>query len=314
MKIVTETTHVEFFGQLQEILQGWQTVPVQLSSGRLGLVVSTAFTSDFGVLQLALAPRVADRSVVHAGTLGFVLVERPMVWCGIDIVPPALKILRSGREMRSVLEAGFRSLEFYFHEADIVDHPLGQRLAGVDLSPERAVVPLSGTEADGLRGLGATLLAGDLPDIDGGGADALVVRAVRDRLLDRLDTVLSSRSAFGLSSLDRRRGALTAGRVLEVVDALGHENVSLTDLQAGVGVGRRAVEAAFRHYLGISPAQYLLARRLTAVRENLLGSGGSVYERALEAGFQDPSRFAQQYRRLFGELPSSTLKRYRDRD
>jgi AraC family ethanolamine operon transcriptional activator len=80
-----------------------------------------------------------------------------------------------------------------------------------------------------------------------------------------------------------------------------------------LGVSRRAVEKSFAGVLGISPAQYLLACRLNNLRRSLLGSTTRVADGLADAGFSDASRAARQYRRLFGELPSSTLDRAEQR-
>ena len=49
---------------------------------------------------------------------------------------------------------------------------------------------------------------------------------------------------------------------------------------------------------------------LQRVREELLnGSGSNVASVALRWGFEHMGRFANQYRRAFGETPSQTLRR-----
>ena len=52
--------------------------------------------------------------------------------------------------------------------------------------------------------------------------------------------------------------------------------------------------------------QYILTQRLHEARRLLRNTNVSVTEAAVELGFSTPSRFASQYRRLFGELPSAT--------
>jgi transcriptional regulator GlxA family with amidase domain len=73
----------------------------------------------------------------------------------------------------------------------------------------------------------------------------------------------------------------------------------------------RTLHTSFHDELGTSAMAYLRAIRLDRVRSELLRDGPHrrVTEVAMRWGFSHPSRFAQQYRARFGELPSQTLRR-----
>lgn len=73
----------------------------------------------------------------------------------------------------------------------------------------------------------------------------------------------------------------------------------------------RTLHTTFHNELGTSAMAYLRAIRLDRVRGELLRGGPRrrVTEVAMRWGFSHPSRFAQQYRARFGELPSQTLRR-----
>jgi AraC-like DNA-binding protein len=53
---------------------------------------------------------------------------------------------------------------------------------------------------------------------------------------------------------------------------------------------------------------YLRWKRLMAARQTLQHGTTGVKDVALESGFWHLSYFAGEYRKLFGELPSSTLR------
>lgn len=75
----------------------------------------------------------------------------------------------------------------------------------------------------------------------------------------------------------------------------------------------RTLHATFQAELGISCMAYLRRLRLDHVRSELLRTGRGdvrVTDVAMRWGFFHPSRFAQQYRERFGELPSDTVKRH----
>jgi len=83
------------------------------------------------------------------------------------------------------------------------------------------------------------------------------------------------------------------------------------DLCAALGVAPRTLHAAFSAVFGMSPHRYLRIRRLNQAREALRQSAegqGLVKSVALEHGFWHMGRFAQEYRALFGESPSSTMR------
>ena len=92
----------------------------------------------------------------------------------------------------------------------------------------------------------------------------------------------------------------------------GQNAVSLADLCAAASVGKTALYVAFESYCGEPPIAYFHKRRLATARTRLLESvpkSGVVTRVALSAGLTELGRFARDYRRLFGESPSVTLKR-----
>ena len=108
----------------------------------------------------------------------------------------------------------------------------------------------------------------------------------------------------------RRLGVLAP--VVEYIEA--HADAELTpEILARVGcVSVRTLHAAFRERLGTSTMAYVRSVRLDRARAELLRGDPhqvSVTEVATRFGFMHLSRFAQQYHRQFGELPSVTLHR-----
>jgi AraC-like DNA-binding protein len=88
--------------------------------------------------------------------------------------------------------------------------------------------------------------------------------------------------------------------------------VSLADLCLAAGVSQAALYRAFRLVCGEPPVAYFRKRSLSRARTALLRSRperGAVKRAALDAGFTELGRFSVEYRRLFGESPSTTLAR-----
>jgi AraC family transcriptional regulator, ethanolamine operon transcriptional activator len=87
--------------------------------------------------------------------------------------------------------------------------------------------------------------------------------------------------------------------------------LSLFDLCRELAVSERTLHYAFQDVRGLSPMAYFQASRLNAVRQELKAARAgtaTVYEIAQRWGFWHTGEFAAAYRRLFGELPSQSLK------
>jgi len=94
------------------------------------------------------------------------------------------------------------------------------------------------------------------------------------------------------------------------------EEFSLLDLIDAVGTSPSTLLRTFNAHHGVSPMQYVKRLRLEAVRRSLLAAdpqNGAVGRVASEFGFRQLGRFSAEYRRVFGELPSVTLRHHQHR-
>ena len=102
------------------------------------------------------------------------------------------------------------------------------------------------------------------------------------------------------------------GPILQHIEANADSDLSPEALARIAGVGVRTLHAAFQEQLGESPMAYVRRIRLGRVRAELLRSDPTkvrVTDVAMRWGFFHLSRFAEQYRQQFNELPSVTLHR-----
>lgn len=99
-------------------------------------------------------------------------------------------------------------------------------------------------------------------------------------------------------------------RVLEWLRSHLSEPVQLNRLADVAGVRPRTLEAQFNMFLGTTPLGWVRRMRLALARRELLHAdpGTSVTDVALSAGFTQLGRFSVQYRKAFGEAPSSTIR------
>ncbi len=135
---------------------------------------------------------------------------------------------------------------------------------------------------------------------------------LRFELPDRLLELSSGRDhASGLSLRSRDRVITRARTWIAEMNADGH---TVADLCRDVGVSERTVRRAFLEHYGVTPHDYLKARRLNRVHSELLRPNATalrVHAVANRWGFWHMGQLAADYRHLFDELPSETLARAR---
>jgi AraC-like DNA-binding protein len=154
----------------------------------------------------------------------------------------------------------------------------------------------------------ATHLAKVAPDIL---AKREVARAIEQALVEAMVWCLASGDPFDVRSVHRHRA--TVMRHLEkVVQANSEEPLYMAELCTAVGVSYPTLRASCQEHLGMSPKRYLWLRRMHLARRALLrgdAQTGTVTEMATNYGFWELGRFSIVYRSLFGESPSTTLRR-----
>ncbi|WP_076862688.1 helix-turn-helix domain-containing protein [Bradyrhizobium mercantei] len=118
---------------------------------------------------------------------------------------------------------------------------------------------------------------------------------------------------FGMSHVRAFSSALPADLVRALSWLRGHlsEPVQL-DLLAQVADARpRTLETHFKMFLGTTPLGWVRRMRLARARQEFIRRGPDVTVTAvaLGNGFSQLGRFAAEYRKAFGELPSATIQR-----
>jgi len=154
----------------------------------------------------------------------------------------------------------------------------------------------------------ARRLAKDTPDAL---TRPATVRAIDQDLVDALVTCLAGTQ----SNTSSRRGGCHKKLIARFEDFLAarhYEPVYLAEICTAIGVSERTLRTCCQEHLGMGPIHYLWLRRMHLARRALLDAGStgkSVTAIATMFGFWELGRFSVEYRKLFGELPSATLKR-----
>ena len=112
-----------------------------------------------------------------------------------------------------------------------------------------------------------------------------------------------------------RRLGMTGSRVSLVGQAVRwlaehyDQPIRIADLAADVGVSVPTLNRHFRAVTAMSPLQYQKQLRLQRARVELLATPGDVAAVGYSVGYDSPSQFSREYRRLFGAPPAQDAHR-----
>jgi AraC-like DNA-binding protein len=154
-------------------------------------------------------------------------------------------------------------------------------------------------------------LAKTAPDIL---AKPEVARAMEQALVEAMVFCLVDNRSDGTRSVSRGRANLMR-RLEEVLMADTEKPLYMAELSAQVGTSYWTLRNCCLEYLGMSPKRYLLLRRMQLARRALQKADPkrtTVTEIASDYGFWEFGRFSVAYRSLFGESPSTALRRLYD--
>lgn len=101
-------------------------------------------------------------------------------------------------------------------------------------------------------------------------------------------------------------------RTLELIESHKGKSLCIDDLCAVSEVSERTLRNVFQEYFGVGPMRLLKVRQLLEIRIGLLAADpehDTVTRIAGRFGVWDFSLFARNYKALYGESPSQTLRR-----
>ncbi|MEQ8651075.1 MAG: helix-turn-helix domain-containing protein [Kiloniellales bacterium] len=295
------------------LLDTWDQEYCQLSCGQFsGSVVST-WAGDVRFFVEKMNRAVLQRGCVGSDRIGIGLPIRlpgKSNLCGEAVEPLSLLVF-SGQSGFEFLSPG----EFLFVGMEIRSRPQQDpRLAGLIKTLRRAlygrrrVVPIGASEASAL----ATSLVSVVNQLTK--TPELLRDEARMRTLQAsamgmtIDCICEAEAEEqGASPSDTNYWQLI-NQIHDLVVDLPDCPLSVAELADRLGVSRRTVQYACNRALDLNPVAYLRALRLSGLRRDIRHAD-SVTEVATRWGFWHFGYLARDYKAMFGELPSTTLKR-----
>ena len=89
------------------------------------------------------------------------------------------------------------------------------------------------------------------------------------------------------------------------------EPLSVEKLGEQTGMSRSSLHQHFRAITGMSPLQYQKQLRLQEARRLMVIEGLTIGHASYRVGYESPSQFSREYRRLFGNPPQTDVGRMR---
>jgi len=229
---------------------------------------------------------------------------------GLDVDVGAIVQFGSTRDSihRSFARTGWANLSVSHSDLDALNSGLDGNDLAAGAAP-RLLLP-SKARMHTLRSLHARAiaLATDSPDFL---AEPELVRSVEDSVVEALIDCLTGLEQRRQSPAQLRHTKVLA-RFREFLEANMDRPLYLPEVCAAVGVSHRALSYCCHDFLGMPPKRYFFLRRMHMARRALVEEeprSATVTEVATRHGFWEFGRFAVQYKTLFGELPSATLRR-----
>lgn len=308
------------FDDFVETVRDWDVEFVQVDRGqsRLDVLQAAGSGSQLGhfrfnrIFEQRGAP---PRSFRTFGLLGFEC--SPVTWRHRTAPRNGVLGLPPGGELDAVSRPGFEGFTLSFSEnllaevAEVLGVPTIEDLPG-----DGEIFHCDPEAVSGFR----RWLFGFCSEIR---TDRLASRERQEWLLRALEVEFPRRFVSMLSSSlpapdapssPLRQHAMK--RVRDIVEERPDEALTVNEICRDAGVSERTLRYAFIDHYGVPPKTYLRSLRLNSARRQLAASdprSTGVIDVANRWGFWHMSQFAADYRRLFGELPSQTLGKCRER-
>ena len=324
-KMVTETSriqrwHTEDIDEQSGLLPGWEQEYRQLSCGKFTGSISTAHGPHVTVVGEQTNQSLHESVVPPAGHLVFALVLNDDEALRVNrrpVTTTSLLVLEGGKEYDLRTSGSTELLGIAFERDWLFERHDRQHAASVEDVLKRCVVPLDRMGTSILRNFWLILSHILQREVDWPASMPLTL--VADTALNNLLLALNMSGPPPVAPSpgpSARDGTVTqqAIRFMRThLDRLG----SIEDVCAAIHVSRRTLHNHFEKCLHMSPQQYLKILRLnvarsllrdTATRRNHVGRHPTIAEIAAQCGYDHASRFAGDYKRQFGMLPSETVR------
>jgi AraC-like DNA-binding protein len=300
------------FEELTNIQYGWDFTVTQLGPSKEESIVDLYRTQSVGYNKFRYGAAYDQRLHAKEGTLSFGLLDpdTPNTWAYDRLIPKdGITVFPSDTDMKASSHAGFCGNGMHFSKDFMVNlaeqvyrRPLDSLIPAVGIYlPD--VVKLGALRAELLKWQQLVEFGADSRSEIISRREESLALAVFDALYD---TSPSRDDKFSDSDY-------SVNRALEVINSNELENILASELCKYAGCSQRTLEKSFLKRFSVTPKKYIKCLRMAGVRRSLTQfdtqGSASIIELAGIHGFWHMGQFAADYRSIYGELPSESLKR-----
>ena len=292
--------------------KGWSLQYEQLSAGQFRGRIHRVLLPGVTLLREDTSLALRQRGRLDDSVYGFAMAlhDSPDLFFNGQRVPEFAIMCGRGDEVDMTTPPQFTLIALAVERGLL--NPLWERMYQKPLAlwlEKKLVLQTTGVKAQNLRDLQLAVIE-QARNQAGRQSDAQAMRQLRDDILmEWLEALPSQVDTSELPTLERRKKLVD--HACQLMLGYADEPLSILDVCSRVGTSRRKLNYCFQDVLGTTPIKYLRALRLNHVRRALRQSqqGETIQDIASHWGFWHLSQFAQDYKLLFGELPSDTLSR-----
>jgi AraC family ethanolamine operon transcriptional activator len=306
-----ETQQSRNFEDLTTMQHGWDFTVAQLGPSQKPSTVSLYQTSHVGYNRFHYGTAYDQRLHARPGIFSFGLLdpENPVTWAYDQLIPnDALIVFPRDEDLKAASPVGFRGNGI--HLSEVFMTRLAEQIYSVPLN---LLIPAAGIYVPDIiemRALREELLKWRrLVSCDADTRPAIISRREESLAVAIINALFDARHIDKDSLIKSERAV---SRALEIIHSSTLENISALELCKHAGCSQRSLEKGFLKRFGVTPKKYIKCLRLDQVRQGLKAVDSqdcsSIIELAGAHGFWHMGQFAADYRRIYGELPSVTLK------
>jgi AraC family ethanolamine operon transcriptional activator len=299
------------FDEQADLLSDWNQDYLQMSSGRFN-----GYVSDIKFQDVHLFLEFTNQALFQHGQLGNDVIAVGValaannhgIFCGATTSGDCLHIFSGGNGFEFFSPNGLLMAGISVNRAALFEMLMPEEQAAIQKNCEQAhVFTLNARRLDGIQKFISEIFqtVQAMPDLL---QNDLYITSLRTTILAFLaDNLIHGNDGVAIQlSISRCWYIVAESREL----ALSHADnaISVAELCQHFGISRRSLQYCFHNLLATNPVAYLRTERLNAVR-HMLKEANSVTEAATHWGFWHFGHFSQEYKKMFGELPSTTFKR-----
>jgi len=301
------------FDSFCENARNWDLHYQQLESGKFSSELLVFGNNETQLTHARLGRKIIQQGVSPQGLITFGILANPQVcihWRNIDISGDMLFVFPERGELNCISQSDFNAYVFSLTEdklnasCDLLSLPSIKTL----INKNEVFKCKSEKMAEFRRWLHTVKI--ELTSLDSSVRDKHYLHHIEQEIIDRILMILTE-NRFVTKSRSRKRDiALSIAE--KYISEPNRGIVTIAELCDAANISQRTLEYAFRERYGITPKRYSLVYRLNSVHRQLRATQSGtalVSEIARQHGFWHMGDFSAGYKKLFNELPLSTLSR-----